>query len=193
MIRFTPKGYMTLTLLVVVALFLIGVETGKSIQKIDNEHVSIPATTPAESLDSTSSVQFDTVNECGVSFLLPAGFNKTRSKPPRYTMENEFIEIDCQNLLQFDKKSLISSGSTTIAQRKTTIFKLQDALVWTLEADAESKKPSSSAELLNQSVTFRSSQNISKLVQRTLLRLPEAHPTIVSPSITTSFTPASSQ
>ncbi len=166
MVRFTPKGYTALTLLIIMTIFLVGVQTGKSIQGIDNTY-SVPSQNPPQQPTPTL-ISFKTIKECGVSFLLPSQFNRTLTNPSRYAYRDEFVEVDCQNLLKLDAKALVRLKTITINSQSVEMFKLNDARVWTIKSESTTKVGSPSATTSPRNITFRASQNISELVQRTV-------------------------
>ena len=160
MLRFTPRSRNSLVVLTSVLLFLVGVQTGKSIERIDRDFpapkaLTTPTPTPLQSFT------FKEVSSCGVRFLLPDTHKQSRDQKGLFTYGDSRVKVTCdtQSRVQstIDMEDALSTRSAIINAVETTIYINRKNYAWTLQP----KKTQSP-------IHFQATQDIAELVQRTL-------------------------
>ncbi len=157
MLRFTPRSRNMLIALVSVVLFLAGIQTGKSIQRIDQ---TTPPIIPTPSITPTPApITFQEVVVCGIKFLLPTTFTQNKGS---FTHGDSSVTVMCGGNADAQATRLREDARATDSARvldaMTTLYISRDSISWSVKLDQKSA----------QEVHFQATQDIAPLVQRTL-------------------------
>lgn len=168
--RFTPRSIIFLFTLSILVVFFFGVNAGKYISHVDKTTaLNIPTPLPTQTQPISPPVQKNTsfvrttVDDCGISFLIPSDLQKA----PSASQEAQFgvpaspaLYVNCQksyvDRTRSDVAPGVSSASAIIAQQKTVTYASDEASFFIIQNKRK------------QSVLIRVSHQLEDLVRDTL-------------------------
>lgn len=160
-----PKSIIFLLMLLSLVLFLVGINLGKTIEKVNKTSVIKPTTSTAPLPTITDSL-FHTNNVisklCGIDFLLPDTFKSQSSSSDSGTFvkNKQIIKYTCKknDLNEFiTKKTDMTATAVTINSRKIPIYTIEGNTLFVV-----------TNPLKGNSILFETSDNLTQLILRSL-------------------------
>ncbi|HLL61229.1 MAG TPA: hypothetical protein VK338_05910 [Candidatus Nitrosocosmicus sp.] len=161
-----PKSIIFLLILISIVLFMVGLNLGKQIERVDKTYMSTPSPTSVPKPTPTPEpVAFSTYynKDCGVSFLYPTKLKKTKEATLSATLiqNSDVINVSCNptEISDFQKKQAdFQKGADQIYNnRKIPVYKINDHSIFQITNTINGKI-----------VLFETSDNFTDLILRTL-------------------------
>lgn len=160
-----PKSIIFLLILMCVVLFVVGINLGKTIEKIDKNYIkptSIPKNiSPAPTSSPISYLSFSKTN-CGVTFIYPSNFKENMaSLSASLVQDMNLIKFSCdkKDIDAFNDKldSLSKEKDASFNGKKILTYKVNDHTLFTLQNPITGKV-----------ILFETSNNFLPLLLRSL-------------------------